>query len=438
MKFAHFSDLHLGFQKEVALQAMEQKVFESSLDDCISRGVDFILICGDMFHVNIPEMRVQKYAFAKLRQVHEAGIPVYVVYGSHDFSPTFTSVIDLLVETGYITKVQVVRESARGRISLGFITDRKTGAKLTGLSGLAASRELAYYEDLDREELESESGFKIFLFHGAISEMRGMDDPEGTYMPVSLLPRGFDYYAGGHVHKHAHGEFSGHRHVVYSGTPFAGFPGDLEENARGVKRGYVLVEFENADGGGGTGGGVDSGSSGAGSCRITSIQLIEVPSCRYEMLEINANHRRSTDVGHEIAERTKDIDPAETVVILKVKGMLSEGKTTDIDFKTIANDLRKKDAIDVKISRGQLSSAEYTITESKGDTGEEIMENTFYENIGEVDSVEELIGRRGADLAKALFEDLRRPSLANEPLAVYAKRITDDALKTLGLESHDS
>lgn len=438
MKFAHFSDLHLGFQKEKALQAMEQRVFESSLDDCISRGVDFILICGDMFHVNIPEMRVQKYAFAKLRQVHEAGIPVYVVYGSHDFSPTFTSVIDLLVETGYIIKAQNVRDSAEGRISLEFVTDEKTGVKLTGFSGLAASRDLTYYEDLDRKELESEPGFKIFLFHGSISEMRGAEDLEGTHMPVSLMPKGFDYYAGGHVHKYAHGMFDAHPNVVYPGTPFAGFPGDLEENARGIKRGYVLVEFESGDGSSGGNNDGDASSNNDGGSRITSIRLIEVPSCRYELLEIDANHRRSTDVSLEISERTKNIDPTETVVILKVKGMLSEGKTTDIDFRGIADDLRKKDAIDVKISRGQLSSAEYVITKSKGETGEEIITNTFYENIGEVDSLEELTGKQGADIAKRLFEDLRKPSLPNESLAVYAKRITDDALKTLELDRYDS
>ena len=105
MKFAHLSDIHLGFQKNELLQNIEQHVFEDAIEKCISLGVDFILIPGDMFHVNIPEMRVQKYAFAMFRKVHDAGIPVYVVYGSHDFSPVTNSVIDLLVETGYLTKV---------------------------------------------------------------------------------------------------------------------------------------------------------------------------------------------------------------------------------------------------------------------------------------------------------------------------------------------
>ncbi len=111
MKFAHLSDIHLGFQKNEPLQKIEQQVFENAMEKCISLNVDFILIPGDMFHVNIPEMRVQKYAFAMFRKIHDAGIPVYVVYGSHDFSPVSNSVIDLLVETGYLTKV--TRETSK-------------------------------------------------------------------------------------------------------------------------------------------------------------------------------------------------------------------------------------------------------------------------------------------------------------------------------------
>ena len=140
MKFAHFSDIHLGFQKHEALQEIEQNVFEKTLDECISRKVDFILIPGDIFHVNIPEMRVQKYAFAKFKQAHDAGIPIYVVYGSHDFSPVANSVIDLLAETGYITKVTKVKESTEEKITLDFLQDEKTQAKIAGFSGLKKSK----------------------------------------------------------------------------------------------------------------------------------------------------------------------------------------------------------------------------------------------------------------------------------------------------------
>jgi len=183
--FAHLSDIHLGFQKSPALQQIEQEVFEKALDECIKRKVDFILIPGDLFHVNIPEMRVQKLAVRKFREVHEEGIPVYVVYGSHDFSPVSNSVIDLLVVAGYLTKVSKQKESSSDKIALEFTVDSKTGAKIVGLPGLTAGKELEYYEKLDRDLLESEPGFKIFLFHGGLSELKAKVSPEIGFMPVS-------------------------------------------------------------------------------------------------------------------------------------------------------------------------------------------------------------------------------------------------------------
>lgn len=419
MRFAHFSDIHLGFQKDKSLQNVEQDVFERALDDCIRRSVDFILVCGDTFHVNIPEMRVQKFAFAALRRVHEAGIPVYAIYGSHDFSPSATSVIDLLVETGYITNIQRLTSNDDGTMSLGFVTDEKTGAKLAGISGLGASKDITYYEKLDRGPLEAEPGFRIFMFHGAVSEMRTADDAAQTVdtaMPLSYMPRNFDYYAGGHMHRYHHEKkFDNHPHVVYPGTLFAGFHSDLAENADGTTRGYVLAEFD------------DTG--------ITDVRQIEIENCRYAMIPINATHKTSHAVNEEIDQKLAGAEPADKVVILSVSGRMSEGKTTDIDFAAISDSLQKRGAVEVKVSRRQLSSAEYEITESKGETAEEIAVNSFGENIGQVDSeVAELIGKKGAELAKRLLDILGRPALENEPLNVYQKRVTDEAMAELELD----
>jgi len=418
VRFAHFSDIHLGFQKSRPLQDVEQDVFERALDDCIRRSVDFILICGDTFHANIPEMRVQKFAFAALRRVHEAGIPIYAIYGSHDFSPSATSVIDLLVETGYITNVQRLASNDDGTMSLGFVTDEKTGAKLAGISGLGASKDITYYEKLDRGPLEAEQGLRIFMLHGAISEMRTADDAAqaaDAAMPLSYMPRNFDYYAGGHMHRYNRGKFDDYPHVVYPGTLFAGFHSDLEENARGATRGYVLAEFD------------DTG--------ITDVRQIEIKNCEYDMVRVNATHKTSHAVNEEIGQKLAGAEPADKVVILSVSGRMSEGKTTDVDFAAISDSLQKKGAVEVKISRRQLSSAEYEITESKGETAEEIAVNSFGENIGQVDSgVAELTGRRGVELAKRLLDILGRPALENEPLNVYQERITGEAMAALELD----
>ena len=414
MKFAHLSDVHLGFQKQESLQKIEQQVFEKILDECISRKVDFILIPGDLFHVNIPEMRVQKFAFAKFRAVHDAGIPIYVVYGSHDFSPVSNSVIDLLAEVGYITKVTDATSHEDGQISLKCLVDPKTGAKITGLSGLKVGKDREWYEKLDRESLEAESGFKIFLFHGGISDMKTDSGMDGDQMPLSLLPQGFSYYAGGHMHKFNHQSFEGYSNVVYPGTPFAGYHADLEDNANGEKRGFVLVEFDDI---------------------VKSVDFVEIENTEYEVIEVDANNRKAESVNQELAEKTADIDVANKVVIIKIQGELMAGKTADVDVSIVRDNLNNKDALVVNVSKNQLTSKEYSITEAKGSNKEEIETNVFSENIGQLKfDYPELLEESGIKLATKLLQELGQSKLENEKNNEYVPRIRNNAFALLGLD----
>lgn len=416
--FAHLSDIHLGFQKSPALQQIEQGVFERALDECIKRKVDFILIPGDLFHVNIPEMRVQKLAVRKFREVHECGIPVYVVYGSHDFSPVSNSVIDLLVEAGYLTKVSKQKQSPDEEISLEFTVDQKTGAKIVGLPGLTAGKELEYYEKLDRESLESEPGFKIFLFHGGLSELKSKVSPGTDFMPVSMLPKGFDYYAGGHMHTHSHEKYADYPNVVYSGTLFAGYHSDLEENAKGQKRGFVIVQFDD---------------------KMQKVEFFPIDSVDYELVEYDAYKKNSKSVNLELLNKIRGFDPQNKIVIIKVWGELASGKTTDIDFSEIREELLQKGAIDVKISRTQLSSKEYNITKASGANKNEIEENVFKENIGVLRiQQKELMGEPGIMLAKKLLQELSQAQLVNEKKADYQKRLEQSAMEIMGLKIDDS
>ena len=418
MKFAHLSDIHLGFQKNESLQKIEQQVFEKILDDCISRQVNFILIPGDMFHVNIPEMRVQKYAFAKFKQIHDAGIPVYVVYGSHDFSPISNSVIDLLAEIGYLKKVTIPKSNDDGTISLDFLMDQKTGVKLAGLSGLKVGRDREWYEKLDRSNFEAESGFKIFLFHGGIVDLKTESGMDGEHMPLSLLPKGFHYYAGGHMHKFNHQSFDEYPHVVYPGTPFAGFHSDLEENAKGMKRGYVLVDFDSV---------------------VNSVDFIPIENTEYEIIEVDAHNRKPESVNSELNEKTRDIDVENKVVIIKVQGELMSGKTSDVDLSSIRDIISQSGSLVVNISKNQLTSKEFSITEAKGSNKDEVETNVFAENIGQFGHLEQkhLVGSDGVKLAKKLLRELGQPILSTEKKNEYLPRIKKNALGILG-EKDDS
>jgi DNA repair protein SbcD/Mre11 len=413
-KFAHLSDCHLGYQKQLSLQQIEESIFQSVIDECIKRKVDFVLIPGDLFHINIPEMRVQKFAFREFRKLHEFGIPVYVVYGSHDFSPVSNSVIDLLTESGYLTKVSIQKDVSEDKIVLGFTQDPKTNAKIVGLPGLSAGKELEYYQKLDRNVLEIEEGFKIFLFHAGINELKTGSAGESEFMPISFLPKGFDYYAGGHVHNFSMQEIKGYGKIAYSGTIFAGYHSDLEENAKGIKRGFILVEFED---------------------KIHKIDFIPIENAKYEIVEYNAYGKKSASVNRDLFAKIKQFDPTDKIIIIKIFGELISGKTTEIEFTRLKEELKEKKAKEVLINRNSLSSKEYSITPAIGQNKDEIETNVFKENIGEIKSGDKKMqGQPGVKMAKSLLHEVRQPSLVNENKFGYQKRIEENAFKILELD----
>lgn len=420
-KFAHIADCHLGAQKYPELKKIEINAFKQCLDLCLEEKVDFIIIAGDLFHSNLPDMGVVKETVGKLKEVKEKGIAVYINYGSHDFSPNETSIIDVITESGLLKKLfdaRVIKDDfGEEKIKLNFTTDEKTNAKLTGISGRKMGIDDTYYSMLDRRSLENEEGFKIFVFHTAIktllpdflSKMDGID--------IKLLPKNFDYYAGGHIHKQiCENKFENHGVVTYSGPPFAGYPKDLEMNAKGEKRGFFIVEFDE---------------------KISNVKFHELNMVKYEFMQFGANHKNSNQLYEEILSKIKKKSLDDKIVIIKVKGDLSGGKTSDINFNEIRRIIREAGAIHVSINHHGLVSKEFSEIRVKGETTAEIEENLLLENVSNIEVMQkQLNGRSGAQIAVELMKTIRQSPKPNEKKLDYHNRILNESLKVLDLESN--
>ena len=114
---------------------------------------------------------------------------------------------------------------------------------------------------------------------------------------------------------------------------------------------------------------------------------------------------------------------------------MTKGKTADVDVSSIRDELNEKGALVVHISKNQLTSKEYSITEAKGADKEEIETNVFSENIGQLRfDCSELLGEDGVKLAKKLLRELRQPILVNEKKNEYIPRIRNNALEILELD----
>jgi DNA repair exonuclease SbcCD nuclease subunit len=266
---------------------------------------------------------------------------------------------------------------------------------------------------LDREGLEKEQGFKIFAFHSAISELKPEFLAQMESIPVSLLPEGFDYYASGHVHRRTESGFPGHERIVFPGALFAGYSRDLEDSARGEKRGFYLVSFDD---------------------KVEDVRFIEVPVCEFEYFEYDVKDKNVLQAKKDLLDKLGKIGVENKVVIIKIKGELAGGKTSEISSSEIRDLLKDNGALDVIINRYGLTSREYAAVKVAGEDSSAIEARLLRENIGAVKvSVEELKADRGAKLAEDLLRILRQGQKVNETKKDYEERVQKHAWDMLGL-----
>ncbi len=413
--FAHLSDIHIGAFRQPLLQDLALKSFTRAMDICIEGTVDFIIVSGDLFDSNIPDMALANAAVKKIREVTKKGIPFYVVYGSHDFSPTQTSIVDLIESAGLFSKVTKGKMND-GKLQLEFQVDERTGAKLCGISGRRLGIEKEYYNILDRASLEKEEGFKIFVMHGAVSEYKPKYAAESESIPLSSLPKSFSYYAGGHIHEKLLSNEYGYS-LAYPGTPFGADYRDLETTARGQERGFFIVNFTS---------------------KVEKIEFVPVSICGYELIECDANGKTAVKVQEDLLKLAeKDERLSDRLILLRVSGEMSGGKTSEIDFQRIRRTLRENGALEVLLNYQRLTSKEYSAVRVAG-MGEEvhkIEERLFKENIGTVRvSNPKLKGDSGVRISRDLLAALKQAKKDNETKGSHETRIISAAVDTLGLK----
>jgi len=412
-RFAHVSDIHLGANSDPALSRLELQAFSQAMDKCLRENVDFILICGDLFHVSIPDLRIVDVAVRKLKQVADRGIPVYAIYGSHDFTPNGKSVVDIIESAGLIKKI-VSGEIEADKLKLNFFVDPKTGAKIVGISGRKGGLDREYYEMLDRESLEKEMGFRIFAFHAGLDEFKPQYLSEMESIPISLLPKGFDYYAGGHIHERVEGTLAGYRLVVFPGAMFGSQTRDHEASGKGEKRGFYVVSFGDS---------------------AKEIKFVPIHVCNFIFKDFNVEGKNAHQAQDWLEENLESVDVNDKVVMLRIHGELSGGKTSDINFGKLRQDLAERGAIAVYVNRHGLTSKEFAAIRAAGEDVQAIENRLLKENLGTAKVFENVLkGENGLKLATNLLKVLRQLSKVGESKQNYVERMKEQGLETLGLK----
>ncbi len=355
MRFAHIADSHIGGWRDERMKRLSKESLSFAIDEIIRRRLDFVVIAGDLFDTSIPDIESLRMSVRNLERLKKEGIPVYVIPGSHDFSPSGRSMINVLEEANLLVNV-AKGESSEGKLRLSFTRDEKSGALLTGILGRRNSLDREYYERLDYDSLVREDGFKIFVFHAGVIELMPSAFSKMGAVPVSSFPKGFNYYAGGHIHIVKSERIEGYGPFVYPGPLF---PNNFEEVERLKEGGFFI--FDNG-----------------------RLERVPIRIKRVETLTINCEGMSSSWVERELKERINSLDLRDAIATIRVKGALSGGSPSDINFREISEEAERKGAYIVLRNTSAFVSREFKEVKVERLSPHEIEEKIVSEHLGTV------------------------------------------------------
>src|SRR3989338_935448 len=151
MKFAHLGDCHLGGWRQPELKELNFKSFQEAIRRCIKEKVEFILIAGDLFDSAYPSIDTLKNTFDEFRKLKEENIPVFLIAGSHDYSVSGKTFLDVLEKAGFCKNVSDFEEK-NGKIILNPTLHK--GIAIYGYPGKTSGLEV---EEIKRMKLEEAS-----------------------------------------------------------------------------------------------------------------------------------------------------------------------------------------------------------------------------------------------------------------------------------------
>lgn len=403
MKFAHLADCHIGGWREPKLKELSIKAFAKAVDTCVNKKLDFVLVSGDIFDTALPGVETLKEVVIKLKQLKDNNIPVYIIPGSHDFSPSGKTILDVLEKAGLF--VNVAKAELLGeKIRLNFTIDKNTKTKITGLLGRRGGLDKMDYQILIKEELEAEPGFKIFMFHNMLEEFKPEELREASAIPLAYLPKNFNYYAGGHPHFVAKKEH-GKGFLAYPGPLF---PNNFREMESLENGGFYIIEERHGE---------------------LKLDWEPITVANVFQIRIDAENKTTEKVEEEIMESISNREFINTIVTLRVFGRLKSGKILDINFKEIFKALYDKGAYLIMKNTAKLSSPEFEQIKVEKASVEEIEDSLIKENIPKTK-----LSQDDTQTTRQLMRLLSEEKKDGETKTVFENRIKQDVSNLLDLE----
>ncbi len=390
MKFAHMADCHVGGWREEKLKELSILSFEKAIEECIKENVAFVLISGDLFNTSLPNIDIMKRTAQALDKLRENDISCYIIPGSHDFSPSGKTMLDVLEKAGLMENTMKLKNN-----ELSFTID-KTNTKITGIYGLRAGLDRNLYKEIDKEKLAKESGFKIFMFHATLDEFKPKDQENVEGQSYTDLPKNFNYYAGGHTHIVRYEFKQDYGLIAYPGPLFPNSFKELEELKHGQ---FYIVDDK------------------------LNVKNIPIKLKDLKSVFINAENKTSSEVENEL-RNIKDVK--DKILLIRIEGTLKSGKPSEINFKEIIDNY---DSFITLKNTVKLKSLEFEIQETKGGDVNDVEESILKENLSKINVIFDQ-----QKVAKELLHVFNLEKEEGERNVDFELRLMKDTNKTFNLE----
>jgi hypothetical protein len=323
-KFGHLGDCHLGGWRQPELQEINFQSFEQAIDELIKERVDFILIAGDLFDSAYPPIEILKRTFAVFRKIKEASIKVFMIAGSHDYSVSGKTFLDVL-EKGGFCEICKYEEKPEG---IYLQASKYQNFEIFGYPGKKSGLEI---EDLKKIIVPKEnSNFRILMLHTTLAEAIGNLPIES--ISIKRMPKA-DYYALGHLHINFEMK-NNDKPVIYSGPIYPNSFQELEDLCYGR---YYLNRVE-----------------GFWECQKREIRIKEV-------ICFNIEVQNALTATEKIIQEFEKHDLKDKIVLLRIFGTINQGTNADIDYKRISDYLTEKKVYSFLKNNNKLVSKDEVI-----------------------------------------------------------------------------
>lgn len=270
IKFIHTGDIHFGMENYGKIDpatGLHQRFqdfihcFDKIIESAIKYEVDFLLICGDVYHTPNPTQTQQRELVRRIMKLLSHNIQIVIITGNHDHPVSFgkASSIDIFSELN-LTQIKIVSRPELFTLDFG----EKGTLQVFGFPWPSKSRLIDKddYRNLNPMELDDKlqyicttiieenikslsHGPAIFAGHLAMAEAQYSGSERTTLLgkdPViltsTLARKEFKYVALGHIHKHQNLNKNASPPVIYSGSIER-----IDFNEENDDKGFYLVEI---------------------------------------------------------------------------------------------------------------------------------------------------------------------------------------------------